>query len=51
MPTSKKGKAQRPIFPDWPLSVYGWMFGMTMAGYLAGEFFLSQKPHRTHWVA
>jgi len=36
---------------EWPVVVYFWAFGMTLAGYLIGRLFLNSMPHPYHWLS
>lgn len=46
---SKSGKSR--LRQEWPLSVYGWMFGLAFAGYFLGMIILGDTDHPLHWGA
>jgi len=48
---AKKLNHEKPVKKEWPLSIYGWMFGVGMAGYLLGMFVYGDESHPMHWVS
>lgn len=48
---AKKPIQEKPVKKEWPLSVYAWMFGMGLAGYLFGMFIYGDESHPLHWVS
>ncbi|TLN00002.1 TIGR01906 family membrane protein [bacterium] len=49
--TATNQSVQKPKKQEWPLSVYGWMMGLGLAGYLIGMAFFGDDSHPFHWMA